>query len=99
MAWRIWCGAGALFLVDAVTSLGGHESCVDDWGIDGRHAEVPELSAWSITGELWRARLADGCPKSKPQSWYLDVSMLRKYYLAGAGAGEAACITTPRPST
>ncbi|MBA7683932.1 (S)-ureidoglycine--glyoxylate transaminase [subsurface metagenome] len=25
---------GALFLVDAVTSLGGHELAVDDWGID-----------------------------------------------------------------
>ena len=25
---------GALFLVDAVTSLGGHEVAVDDWGID-----------------------------------------------------------------
>ena len=84
-------GAGALFLVDAVTSLGGHELRVDDWGIDAIYSGTqkclscpPGLSPVSF-GERALARM--DARKSKPQSWYLDVSMLRKYYLAGAGAG------------
>jgi alanine-glyoxylate transaminase/serine-glyoxylate transaminase/serine-pyruvate transaminase len=82
---------GALFLVDAVTSLGGHELRVDDWGIDAIYSGTqkclscpPGLSPVSF-GDRALARM--DARKMKPQSWYLDVSMLRKYYLAGAGAG------------
>jgi alanine-glyoxylate transaminase/serine-glyoxylate transaminase/serine-pyruvate transaminase len=33
--------------------------------------------------------------KTKPQSWYLDVSMLRKYYTGGAGGGRVYHHTAP----
>ena len=82
---------GALFLVDAVTSLGGHELRVDDWGIDAIYSGTqkclscpPGLSPVSF-GDRALARM--DARKMKPQSWYLDVSMLRKYDRAGAGAG------------
>jgi alanine-glyoxylate transaminase/serine-glyoxylate transaminase/serine-pyruvate transaminase len=81
----------ALLLVDAVTSLGGHELRVDDWGIDAIYSGTqkclscpPGLSPVSF-GERALARM--DARKTKPQSWYLDVSMLRKYYLSGGGSG------------
>ena len=82
---------GALLVVDAVTSLGGHELRVDEWGIDAIFSGTqkclscpPGLSPVSF-GE--RALAAMDARKTKVQSWYLDVSMLRKYYTGGAGAG------------
>jgi len=82
---------GALFVVDAVTSLGGHELRVDDWGIDAIYSGAqkclscpPGLAPVSF-GERALARM--DARKTKPQSWYLDVSMLRKYYTGGAGGG------------
>lgn len=82
---------GALFLVDAVTSLGGHELQVDEWGIDAIYSGTqkclscpPGLSPVSF-GERALARM--DARKTKPQSWYLDVSLLRKYYLSGTAAG------------
>ena len=75
--------------MDAVTSLGGHELRVDDWGIDAIYSGTqkclscpPGLSPVSF-GERALARM--DARKTKLQSWYLDVSMLRKYYLAGEG--------------
>lgn len=80
---------GALLVVDAVTSLGGHELCVDDWGIDAIYSGTqkclscpPGLAPVSF-GE--RALAVMDARKTKPQSWYLDVSMLRKYYTSGGG--------------
>ncbi len=80
---------GALFAVDAVTSLGGHDLRVDDWGIDAIYSGTqkclscpPGLSPVSF-GERALARM--DARKTKPQSWYLDVSMLRKYYTGGGG--------------
>ena len=82
---------GALFIVDAVTSLGGHELRVDDWGIDAIYSGTqkclscpPGLSPVSF-GD--RALAVMDSRKTKVQSWYLDVSMLRKYYTGGAGGG------------
>lgn len=82
---------GALLVVDAVTSLGGHELRVDDWGIDAIYSGTqkclacpPGLAPVSF-GE--RALAVMDARKTKVQSWYLDVSMLRKYYTGGAGGG------------
>ncbi|HBJ83087.1 MAG TPA: alanine--glyoxylate aminotransferase [Verrucomicrobiales bacterium] len=82
-------GKGALLVVDAVTSLGGHELKVDDWGIDAIYSGTqkclscpPGLAPVSF-GE--RALAVMDARKTKVQSWYLDVSMLRKYYLGGGG--------------
>ena len=81
---------GALLVVDAVTSLGGHELRVDDWGIDACYSgtqkclSCPPGLAPVTLGERALARL--DARKTKPQSWYLDVSMLGKYYLGGDGS-------------
>ena len=82
---------GALLLVDAVTSLGGHELRVDEWGIDAIYSGTqkclscpPGLSPVSFGP---RALAAMEARKTKVQSWYLDVSMLRKYYTGGGGGG------------
>ncbi len=80
---------GALLMVDTVTSLGGHDVRVDEWGIDACYSGTqkclscpPGLSPVTF-GERALARL--DARKSKAQSWYLDVSMLRNYYLGGSG--------------
>ncbi|MBL9188976.1 MAG: alanine--glyoxylate aminotransferase family protein [Opitutaceae bacterium] len=90
---------GALLLVDAVTSLGGHELRVDDWGIDAIYSGTqkclscpPGLSPVSF-GERALARM--DARKTKVQSWYLDVSMLRKYYTGGGGGGRVYHHTAP----
>ena len=92
-------GHGALFVVDAVTSLAGHELYVDDWGIDAIYSGTqkclscpPGLSPVSF-GERALARM--DARKTKPQSWYLDVSMLRKYYTGGGGGGRVYHHTAP----
>jgi alanine-glyoxylate transaminase/serine-glyoxylate transaminase/serine-pyruvate transaminase len=80
---------GALLVVDAVTSLGGHDVRVDDWGIDACYSgtqkclSCPPGLAPVTFGERALARM--DARKTKPQSWYLDVSMLRKYYVGGEG--------------
>jgi alanine-glyoxylate transaminase/serine-glyoxylate transaminase/serine-pyruvate transaminase len=90
---------GALLLVDAVTSLGGHEVNVDGWGIDALYSGTqkclacpPGLSPVTF-GPRALARM--DARKTKVQSWYLDVSMLRKYYTGGGGGGRVYHHTAP----
>jgi alanine-glyoxylate transaminase/serine-glyoxylate transaminase/serine-pyruvate transaminase len=90
---------GALLIVDAVTSLGGHELEVDKWGIDAIYSGTqkclscpPGLAPVSF-GEKALARM--DARKTKVQSWYLDVSMLRKYYTGGGGGGRVYHHTAP----
>jgi alanine-glyoxylate transaminase/serine-glyoxylate transaminase/serine-pyruvate transaminase len=89
----------ALLIVDAVTSLGGHELAVDDWGIDAIYSGTqkslscpPGLAPVSF-GERALAKM--DARKTKVQSWYLDVSMLRKYYTGGGGGGRVYHHTAP----
>lgn len=89
----------ALLVVDAVTSLGGHDLRVDDWGIDAIYSGTqkclscpPGLAPVSF-GERALARM--DARKTKVQSWYLDVSMLRKYYTGGGGGGRVYHHTAP----
>ena len=75
---------GALFVVDAVTSLGGHPVGVDRNGIDVCYSGTqkclgapPGLAPITFSEralERIRAR------KSKVQSWYLDITMVEKYW-------------------
>jgi len=75
---------GALFIVDAVTSLGGHPVGIDRNGIDICYsgtqkclAAPPGLAPVTFNEraiERIRSR------KSKVQSWYLDISMVEKYW-------------------
>jgi alanine-glyoxylate transaminase/serine-glyoxylate transaminase/serine-pyruvate transaminase len=80
---------GALFLVDAVTSLGGEELAVDDWGIDicysGSQKCIscpPGLSPFTASQ---RALDTLKARSSQVPSFYLDLSLLAKYWLAGDG--------------
>jgi alanine-glyoxylate transaminase/serine-glyoxylate transaminase/serine-pyruvate transaminase len=90
---------GALLVIDAVTSLGGHDVRVDEWGIDAIYSGTqkclscpPGLSPVSFSE---RALAAMDARKTKVQSWYLDVSMLRKYYTGGGGGGRVYHHTAP----
>ena len=74
----------ALLLVDAVTSLGGMEVDVDGWGIDASFSVTqkclscpPGLApvTFSPAAEHVMAKR-----KSKVQSWYLDMNMIRRYW-------------------
>ncbi|NND95873.1 MAG: alanine--glyoxylate aminotransferase family protein [Pirellulaceae bacterium] len=89
--------AGMLLAVDAVTSLGGHDVKVDQWGIDAIYSGTqkclscpPGLSPVSFSPKA--LEVIEG-RKTKSQSWYLDVSMLKNYY-TGAG-GRAYHHTAP----
>lgn len=76
--------SGALLLVDAVTSLGGAPVRVDELGIDACYSGTqkclgcpPGLSPVTLSEraiDVIRNR------KSKVQSWYLDLSMIEKYW-------------------
>jgi alanine-glyoxylate transaminase/serine-glyoxylate transaminase/serine-pyruvate transaminase len=75
---------GALLLVDAVTSLGCVPVAVDAWGIDAVYSCSqkglgcpPGLSPVSFSP---RAVEAIGNRKTKVQSWYLDISLVRRYW-------------------
>ena len=88
--------AGALFLVDTVTSLGGTDVRVDDWGIDAVYSGTqkclsipPGLSPVSFSAKAVEAMEKR---KTKVQSWYLDLSMIRNYW---AGAKRAYHHTAP----
>mgnify|MGYP000704729769 CR=1 FL=1 len=74
----------ALFLVDTVTSLGGMEVKVDEWGIDASYSGTqkclscpPGLSPVTFSE---RAREVIKKRKTKVQSWYLDLSMIQNYW-------------------
>ncbi len=82
---------GIMLVVDAVSSLAGHPVKVDEWNIDAVFSGTqkclscpPGLSPVSFSPaaiDVIDAR------KSKPQSWYFDVSLLRDYY---SGKGKRA---------
>ena len=76
--------AGALLLVDAVTALGGVPVEVDEWDIDAIYSGTqkclscpPGLAPVSFSQRAMEVILGR---KTKVQSWYLDVSMLAKYW-------------------
>jgi alanine-glyoxylate transaminase/serine-glyoxylate transaminase/serine-pyruvate transaminase len=76
--------AGALFVVDTVTSLGGCPVRVDEWGIDACYSGTqkclscpPGLAPITFgprAVEVLHAR------KTKVQSWYFDLTMIEKYW-------------------
>lgn len=83
---RLAHDAGALLLMDAVTSLGGHHVLIDQWQVDACYSGTqkclscpPGLSPVTFSP----AALAKmDARKTKVQSWYLDVSMIRNYWSA-----------------
>lgn len=86
----------ALFLVDAVTSFGGIEISVDDWGIDVLYSGTqkclscpPGLSPISFSDKAVEAVKAR---KTKVPNWYLDLTMIINYW---EGATRAYHHTAP----
>jgi alanine-glyoxylate transaminase / serine-glyoxylate transaminase / serine-pyruvate transaminase len=76
--------AGALFLLDCVTSLGGLPVEIDQWGVDAAYSGTqkclscpPGLSPVTFSPRAME-RLA--ARKAKVQSWYLDLSMIKNYW-------------------
>ncbi len=76
--------AGAMFLVDAVTSLGGAPVEVDAWGIDAIYSGSqkclscpPGLAPVSFSPRAVELVLNR---RRKVQSWYLDIGMLAAYW-------------------
>jgi alanine-glyoxylate transaminase/serine-glyoxylate transaminase/serine-pyruvate transaminase len=75
---------GALFVVDAVTSLGGVDLKVDEWGIDACYSGTQK--AISCPPGLSPVTLSDKAVevvmnrRTKVQSWYLDLSMIQNYW-------------------
>jgi len=90
-AWRPLEGLGALcrehealLVVDAVTALGSVPLPVDEWGIDAVYSCSqkglgcpPGLAPVSLGA---RAVEAVERRKARVQSWYLDVTLLRRYF-------------------
>jgi alanine-glyoxylate transaminase / serine-glyoxylate transaminase / serine-pyruvate transaminase len=76
----------ALLLVDCVTSLGGIPVEIDRWGVDLAYSGtqkclgVPPGLAPLTVGPRAVERIVE-----KPQSWYLDLNMI-KAYVTGEGA-------------
>lgn len=79
---------GCLSIVDAVTSLGGVELKVDEWGIDAIYSGsqkclscVPGLSPVSFSAKAVERIKA----RTRPvQSWFLDQSLVMSYWSGGA---------------
>ena len=74
----------ALFMVDAVTSLGGNEVAVDRWEIDYAYSATqkclacpPGLSPVAISP---RALDVVKSRQRKPTSWYLDLGLIANYW-------------------
>ncbi|MGH7786024.1 MAG: pyridoxal-phosphate-dependent aminotransferase family protein [Candidatus Binatia bacterium] len=81
---RLVRASGSLFVVDAVTSLGGMPLSVDDWLIDACYSGTqkclscpPGLAPLTV-GERALAVLRGR--RTKVQSWYLDLSMIERYW-------------------
>ncbi|MBI4515197.1 MAG: alanine--glyoxylate aminotransferase family protein [Deltaproteobacteria bacterium] len=81
---RLAYAAGALFVADTVTSLGGCPVLLDDWGIDACYSGTqkclscpPGLAPISFNQralEVLKRR------QTKVQSWYLDLTMIAQYW-------------------
>jgi alanine-glyoxylate transaminase/serine-glyoxylate transaminase/serine-pyruvate transaminase len=82
-------GAGkgdALLLADCVTSLGGIDVRIDDWGVDIAYSGTqkclgvpPGLAPLTVSPRALEQL------RPVPQSWYLDLNMIAKY-VTGEGA-------------
>jgi alanine-glyoxylate transaminase/serine-glyoxylate transaminase/serine-pyruvate transaminase len=81
---RIVHEQGALLVVDAVTSLAGVEVKIDDWGVDVCYSgtqkclSCPPGLAPITFSEKAMEKLRNR--KAAVQSWYLDMTMLEKYW-------------------
>ncbi len=75
----------ALFLADTVTSLGGAELAIDDWGIDISYSGTqkclgcpPGLAPFTVNKKALDIVTSRN---TKVPSWYLDLSLLSTYWM------------------
>jgi len=85
---------GALLLIDAVTSLGGVPVDLDAHGVDAAYSGTqkclscpPGLAPLSYSARAVEAVKARTTP---PVSWYLDLSLIARYWLCTEESGGAA---------
>ncbi|MEW4529307.1 alanine--glyoxylate aminotransferase family protein [Maioricimonas sp. JC845] len=76
--------AGGLLLVDCVTSLGGLPVEIDEWGIDAAYSGTQKCLSCPpglapVTFGPRAVEVIDN-RKTKVQSWYLDMTMVRNYW-------------------
>lgn len=76
--------AGALLLVDCVTSLGGVPVELDEWGVDAAYSGTqkclsapPGVAPVTLSDAAWQAVKARETPCN---TWYLDLSLLEAYW-------------------
>ncbi|MDD9893469.1 MAG: alanine--glyoxylate aminotransferase family protein [Gammaproteobacteria bacterium] len=86
-----------LTIVDTVTSLGGSELRVDDWGLDAVYSGtqkclscIPGISPVTFSERALEKANNRG---SKVQSWFLDLNLVTAYW--GTGAKRAYHHTAP----
>jgi alanine-glyoxylate transaminase/serine-glyoxylate transaminase/serine-pyruvate transaminase len=77
----------ALFLADAVTSLGGTDVRIDEWGIDAAYSGTQKCL--SVPPGLSPITLSDRAMekvrnrRTPVQSWYFDLTMIEEYWNKG----------------
>ena len=91
--------AGRVLVVDAVSSLGGEELPVDEWGIDvcvtasNKCLEAPPgLSLISVDRRAWE--LVNERSTATGHGWYLDLKTWR-WYAENWGSWHPAPVTMP----
>jgi alanine-glyoxylate transaminase/serine-glyoxylate transaminase/serine-pyruvate transaminase len=76
--------AGALMLLDTVTSLGGCPVRIDEWGVDAVYSGTQKCLSCppGLAPVSFSPRALDVATKRKTrvQSWYLDVNLLASYW-------------------
>jgi alanine-glyoxylate transaminase/serine-glyoxylate transaminase/serine-pyruvate transaminase len=84
LAAAVHARSDALVFIDCVTSLGGIEVALDQWGVDLAYSGTqkclgvaPGLAPFSINDRAWERRIP------RPQSWYLDLGMIGDYLGGG----------------
>lgn len=85
----------ALFVVDSVAGLGGVDMRVDEWGVDAFYSgsqkclSVPPGLAPASFSEAALEKMASR--KTKVPNWYLDISLIRKYWEGSPRAYHHTC--------
>ena len=81
---RIAHEAGALLVVDTVTSLGGHPVRVDEWGIDACYSGTQKCLSIppGLAPISFSPAAVDAIEKRKTKvaNWYLDMTFVRGYW-------------------
>lgn len=80
----------ALFVMDAVTSLGGIPVCVDQWNVDAAYSATqkcvgapPGLAPVTLSSRAW-AKIESR--KTPPPDWFFDAQLLRSYFFTSPPA-------------